>query len=440
MSVDLVQDDIRLALEHVDPPFYVYSLDEVRAAYRQLRAVLPEPSRILYSLKANPHPDLVRALIEEGAGVEICSTGELDATHEADVPPDLVLYTGPGKRDAEVEAAIAGGVTRFSVDSLAGLRQIDVVARCHGVRAECLVRLNDSVSAPGQGLAMTGRASQFGADIAVLQAQSVEFQPYCTGGQSRSGASIVGLHVYQGSNLDSEDALVAQFDAALTTCRRAATALRLDPAVIDVGGGFGAPYARLGDRPPLSMLADRLAALLDHHFPGWHGGAPTVIFESGRYLAGRCGQLVTRVADVKISHDTPVVVLESGINHLGGMSGLRRLPPIAPDVVAAGAARESVTTSTLVAGPLCTPLDSWTRSAELPPLSRGDLVSVPNVGAYGLSASLVGFLSHPCPAEVVLEGGSVVSVSRVDLSRNPLPRSRATAAPVSGSDTAVDAL
>jgi diaminopimelate decarboxylase len=184
--------------------------------------------------------------------------------------------------------------------------------------------------------------------------------------------------------------------------------------VLDLGGGFGAPFARQGPPVDLAGLRDRLTDLLDAHVPGWRGGSPRVVFESGRYLVGAAGSLVTAVLDVKRSHGKDVVVLESGINHLGGMSGLRRLPPLNPHLVTP---RDGDLAPTVVTGPLCTPLDSWSRTAPLPPLEPGDLLVVPNVGAYGLSASLIAFLGHPAPVEVAVDGDRVVHLSRLALTR-----------------------
>ena len=111
-------------------------------------------------------------------------------------------------------------------------------------------------------------------------------------------------------------------------------------------------------------------------------------------------------------------MLESGINHLGGMAGLRRLPPLNPALVDPGDPDADVLASpAIVAGPLCTPLDSWSRSAPLPRVTPGDLLAVPNVGAYGLSASLIAFLGHPAPAEVVVDDGVAVHVSRLEIIR-----------------------
>ncbi|MGI8664904.1 MAG: type III PLP-dependent enzyme [Jatrophihabitans sp.] len=402
------------ALDLIDPPAYVYQLDEVRTAYRLLRSALPQPSTLLYSLKANPHPALVRTLAEQGCGAEICSTGELVAALDAGLASRRLLYTGPGKRDIEVVEAVKAGVRWFSVDSPSGLRQVDSTARRLGVRAQCLLRINDAATVPGQGLAMTGSASQFGSDTDWICAEPAAFTlpPVVD-----AGAELAGFHVYQGSNLDREDAVLAQFEVAIAACRRVADGLGVRPRVLDLGGGFGAPFARSGQLPSFTTLASRLALLLEQNFPGWAAGRPRIVFESGRYLAGSCGMLLTRVADAKHSHGQQVVVLESGIHHLGGMSGLRRIPQMVPELILAqDRARHS---NTIVTGPLCTPLDTWARSAELPELHRGDLVGVPNVGAYGLTASLLAFLGHPAPVEAVIDGDRLVELSRLEWTRRP---------------------
>nr|WP_042178171.1 decarboxylase [Kibdelosporangium sp. MJ126-NF4]CEL13022.1 Diaminopimelate decarboxylase [Kibdelosporangium sp. MJ126-NF4]CTQ98708.1 Diaminopimelate decarboxylase (EC 4.1.1.20) [Kibdelosporangium sp. MJ126-NF4] len=390
----------------VEPPAYVYDLDEVRRSHALLVAALPQPSRLYYSLKANPHPAIVRALAEKGCWAEVCSPGELAAATEAGVAPARILYTGPGKRDTEVADAVTAGVRWFSVDSPQGIAQVEKAAA--GADVDCLLRINDDTPIAGQGLTMTGVASQFGADASWVAARPETF-----------GGPIAGFHLYMASNLTEEDDLVNQFATAITTARRLADVLAIPMRVLDLGGGFGAPFARAGDLPRFPGLADRVAALLDDAFPGWRRGEPVVAFESGRYLVGTAGRLVTRVADTKQSHGKPVVVLESGINHLGGMSGLRRLAPIVPDIETGNGSGGERTPGTIVAGPLCTTLDTWAKSADVPAVRPGDVVCVPNVGAYGLTASLLAFLGHPAPDEVVVSGGRITDVSRLAVVRLP---------------------
>lgn len=400
-------------------PAYVYDLAEVRRRHASLRSALPPSSVLYYSLKANPHPLLLDALREGGARPEVCSTGELSAALEAGWSGAEVLYTGPGRPDDEITRALEAGVRLFSVDSPHALDQLDRIASAGDVAVDCLLRVNDDHPVPGQGLVMTGVPSQFGADASWIFDEPERFV-------SRDHARVVGLHLYMGSNVDGVDALTTQFERSLRTAGRLAGALARHGVrlrLLDLGGGFGAPFATTGGASDLSGLDRRLDRLLGELLPAVVAPGdplPEVAFESGRYLVATAGTLFTRVLDVKISQGRNVVVLESGINHLGGMSGLRRLPPLRPTLVTDEDRGASETVPTIVTGPLCTPLDTWARAAELPPLRPGDLLSVPNVGAYGLTASLVAFLGRPMPCEVVIDSsapGTAPAVSRLGLVR-----------------------
>ncbi|MFI2636586.1 type III PLP-dependent enzyme [Streptomyces collinus] len=418
-------------------PAYVYDLAAVRSAHARLRSWLPEPSELYYSLKANPHPAVVSALHRLGCRAEVSSPGELDAALEAEVPEHDILYTGPGKRDEDLDGALKAGVRHFAVDSEYGIRQLDRAAARHDVRVGYLLRVNPGGGSRGAGLRMTGDPSAFGADAEDIAARPERY----TGGEH---ARLDGLHLYLATNIADEEALGDSFGEAITVARTLREALGVPLRTIDLGGGFGAPYARSGELPAYPGLAGRLAAELDEALPGWRRSAPAVAFESGRYLTATCGQLLTRVLDVKDSHGQRVVVLDTGIHHLGGMAGLRRVPPLHPDVVrpdesgavstgtgAAGADGPAGTPAhgteadgtaeppgpAMICGPLCTPLDTWARSHPLPDVAPGDLLSVPNTGAYGLHASLVLFLGHPAPLEIVTDGGRVLRHDRLTFVR-----------------------
>lgn len=127
-------------------PLYVYRADRIDAAHRDLVRWLPAPSTLYFSLKANPHPAIVARLIAAGCGCEVSSRGELATALAAGAPPARCLFTGPGKTTADIRAALAAGVTRFSVESLADFRRVAAVAERSAVRASCLVRVKDRKS------------------------------------------------------------------------------------------------------------------------------------------------------------------------------------------------------------------------------------------------------------------------------------------------------
>jgi diaminopimelate decarboxylase len=389
-----------------ETPAYIYDLAVLRQNLAALRSGLPENCGIYYSLKANPHPLLVRELLAGGARAEVCSPGELDTAVEAGHDAGAILYTGPGKRAADLKYALDAGVRYFSVDSAYGLNQLESVCAAHRSHVRVLLRINDSQPIAGQGLAMTGVASQFGVDSSEVQEQPDRFIGH-------EHLRLVGLHLYMGSNLATVGDLLVQFRQAVTTAAKLEEALDVRFDVLDLGGGFAAPFAKDGPVAPLAGLREGLTDLLAKYHDR------EIVFESGRFLVGTAGTLVTAVLDAKVSHGKPVVVLESGINHLGGMAGLRRLPPLNPRPIACTV--NGPDRPTIVAGPLCTPLDTWAKAAPLPPLRPGDLLAVPGVGAYGLSASLVAFLGHPTPLEVVVDSDQPnlrsIHVSRLALTR-----------------------
>lgn len=395
-------------------PTYVYEMADVRAAYADLISDLPAPSRLYYSVKANPHPDVIAQMARLGSYAEVSSLGELTAATAAGFDAAHCLYTGPGKRSVDVAAGIAAGARFFSVDSASELSKLSAVAASTRERVDCLLRINTDVTVGGMGLTMTGRSSQFGVDLATVLGRSADFA-------STSAVRVVGVHLYMGSNIGSEDVLLQTFRVGIATARKVQDEAGVPIEVLNLGGGFGSPFARSEPRLRFPGLRDALMPSLDSAFPGWRDGTPKLAFESGRYLVGGCGTLASTVLDVKQSRGQIYVVLDAGINCLGGLAGLRRLPPVNPDF---GGATGPVSRSVDVVGPLCTPADYISRGVKLPHVAAGDLVTISNVGAYGLTASLVAFLGHALPTEVVVDNGHVISATRAALIRSDVEEVR----------------
>jgi diaminopimelate decarboxylase len=393
-------------------PLYVYELDRVADAYRDLRNSLPPGLIIFYSLKANPHPDIARALREAerwpGCRAEVSSVGELAVALEAGFAAAECLYTGPGKTGGELATAIADGVRMFSVESLTDLERAGSIALRLGTVVDCLVRINSVSATAATSIRMMGKPSQFGIDSETLAALLPRLRAV-------RGTRLVGAHFFSQSNARDEDSLLGELTQCVIAAARLASDYGLPMQILDIGGGFAAPYAVPGDRPVYRRMRAELGAVLDQNFPRWRAGVPQVICESGRYLVGDCGELLTSVINVKESRGRRFIIMDAGINTLGGMAGLGRLMPLAVKLEDP-AAQHGTGVATLV-GPLCTPGDVLGRDVRLGDLDAGDIVTVPNAGAYGVTASLLGFLSRPAPSEVVLRGGEVLTVSQLRMHR-----------------------
>ncbi|MEU3170223.1 type III PLP-dependent enzyme [Streptosporangium sp. NPDC006930] len=391
-------------------PLYVYDLDRVTAARDSLLSSLPEGFELFFSFKANPHPQIARALRgdgERGCLAEISSTGELTAALEAGFTGPEMLYTGPGKTHEELEVAIGAGVTSFSVESPSDLRHVGEVATGHGVVADCLLRVNSATSSAATSIRMTGTPSQFGIDSETLPELMPELRAV-------PGTRLFGAHLFSLSNAKDEESLVGEFRHTISVAARLRREVGLPVHLLDIGGGFAAPYLSPGERPAYPNLRAELEGILDEEFPDWRRGVPRIACESGRHLVGDCGELLCTVVNIKESRGRKFVILDAGINTLGGMSGLGRLLPVSVRLEETDPAEREVAT---LAGPLCTPGDVLGKNVPLPVLKVGDVVSIPNAGAYGMTASLLMFLGRPAPTEVVVRGGEVVSASRVEFTR-----------------------
>ena len=295
-----------LAARH-GTPLYVYDLDRVAAARRDLYACLPEGFTLFYALKANPHPDVVRAL-REGEGpacrAEISSTGELSAALEAGYTGADCLYTGPGKTRGELTEAIGRGVRLFSTESLTDLEHIGAAAFAQGVVADCLLRVNSASASATTSIRMTGTPSQFGFDSETL----ADAAPALT---RVPGARVAGAHFFPLSNAKDEDSLIAEFRHTIGLAAEIERRLGLRFRFLDIGGGFAAPYAVRGERPPTrtcgprwrrrSTSTSRAGATVSWKWPV----SPGVISSRTAGSCSRPSSTSRRAAGVRTSSRTP---------------------------------------------------------------------------------------------------------------------------------------
>lgn len=393
---------VREIVARLGSPAYLYDGAAMRRAYRRLAGVLDGFASIYYSAKANPARRVIRLFVEEGAGVEIASLGEYHAAIAAGAAPERILFAGPGKRQAELAEVIEGGIGEIHIEGLDEIARLRAIGR--PVRAS--LRINPVPAVQAGAMRMGGKATAFGFDEEDLDAAiaAVAAVP---------NIELVGVHVYGGTQILDAAALIESWRHAITLAARVARTTGNPLATIDLGGGLGIPYYA-GEKP---LDLDAVAAAIPD-LAGLMRSEPLLagaraIVEPGRFLIAEAGLYVCEINAVKISRGVRFLVLEGGMNHHLAASGnlgqiiKRNYPLVAPARMAAAPDLPAT-----VVGPLCTPLDTLARDTGLPPLAAGDLVAVLQSGAYGLTASPIHFLSHPPPAEALVENGSIERIER----------------------------
>lgn len=377
----------------VGTPCYVYSLGDLRHRY----AVLTEglrgiDVRVHYSVKANSNGALLRELQSLGAGVDIVSEGELRRALAAGFHGRDVVFSGVGKTDPELEAALRAGVKTLNVESIAELHALHEVATRMNVVAPVALRVNPDVSVetPHKYTRTGERGMKFGIpDDQVLDVvHSMRKLPHIR---------LVGIAAHLGSQI-AQAGPYAKMTARLEELVAQIGETGVGPLeFLDIGGGFSVPY---DDEPAFDL--DAYAAALRPFAK--RVGLPLII-EPGRYLIARAGVLLTRVVYRKHSGGKEIVITDAGMSDLIRPS----LYDAYHQIEAVADTSEHVTAD--VVGPICESGDFFGLNRDVANVQRGDLLVVRTAGAYGFVMTS-NYNSRRRPAEVVVDGARFAVATR----------------------------
>ncbi len=363
-------------------PVFVYDRAMVALQVERFRAAFPGIA-LHYAIKANPYAPVLDMMASLVDGFDVASAGEIDRVAGLGLP---ISFAGPGKRDAELEAAIRAGVT-INLESEAEAARALAIAGRLGVTPSFAIRVNPPFGLKGAGMKMGGHGSPFGIDHDRVPALVQHIVA--------AGAEWHGLHIYAGSQSLSADALIELQHETIALAAAISQEAGHAPRHVNLGGGFGIPYFAKDERFDLDAVGTKLAKSLGTRADILRGTQFAI--ELGRWLVGEAG------VDRKESRGKTFLVTDGGLQHQLAASGnfgqlLRRNYPVA---IANRFAAEPLEEQTIV-GCLCTPLDLLADEAMLPRAEVGDLVAIFGAGAYGLSASPNGVLSQPMAREILV--------------------------------------
>ncbi len=362
--------DLLAALADRDAAF-VYDLDQVRSAAGALRG-LSAIARVHYSMKANPHPEVLKALRAEGIEFECVSRGEVERLIELfpDLEPARILYTPNFAGRAEYAWALGAGV-RVTVDNAYVLASWPALFKGH----EIFVRIDTGV---GRGhhdhVRTAGTRSKFGVQLSESRVLA--------GLAQAAGARIIGLQAHVGSGVFD----VTSWEHTARVLAAAARGFE-DLRVIDVGGGLGVPEHPEQPGVDLGKLDTLLMAVRAEH------PQLEVWLEPGRYLIATAGVLLARVTQLKSKGGVRFVGVATGMNSLirpalyGSYHEIANLSRL----------EEPATELVNVVGPICESADVLGHDRLLPVTREGDVLLLANAGAYGHAMSSHYNLREPAP-------------------------------------------
>jgi diaminopimelate decarboxylase len=370
-------------------PCYVYSRAMIEAAYREFDTGLAGVDHLVcYAVKANSNLAVLDTLARLGAGFDIVSGGELARVIAAGGRADRVIFSGVGKSEPEIAAALAAGIHCFNVESEPELERLDGLARRAGVRAPVSLRINPDVDARTHPYISTGlAANKFGIPFGSARAVYAR-------AAKLSNIEVTGIGCHIGSQILDAGPLEEALDRVLELV----AALAQDGIAIshlDLGGGFGIRYH---DEKPMDIgaycrrLAERLASR------GFR-----VMLEPGRAIVGPAGVLLTRVEYLKLDKARRFAVVDASMSELIRPALYQSWHDIVPVVE-----RNSPPQSYDVVGPVCESSDVLGTNRPLA-VEPGDVLAILAAGAYGMSMAS-NYNSRPRPAEVLIDGDRALEV------------------------------
>ncbi len=395
-------------------PLFIYHRETITNTIRDLQSRLPDRCQLYYSIKANPNAAILRTVLAEGCGLEIASCGELQQALAAGCHPEQILFAGPGKTIAELNAALEAGIGEIHVESIEEARWINQLAGEKRSVESISLRVNP-VDTAGGAMQMGGRPSPFGIDEETLESVVAEIK-------QQDNTRITGVHLYMGTQILDADILIAQYHRGISIANAVAEQIESPLATLDFGGGLGTPYFAHETELDLDAFQQGLIEI-DKAMASSPWLADTkAIIEPGRFLVNEAGVYVSRVTRVKRSRGKIYAVIDGGMHHHLAASGnlgqtIKRNYPLA---ILNKIDEPHSADLVEIVGPLCTPLDTLGRSISLPPIEAGDLVGVFQSGAYARAASPLGFLSHPTPAEVMVSEKDAHLIRRRGLAKDLL--------------------
>jgi diaminopimelate decarboxylase len=401
--------DVQTIVTEIGTPVYIYSkatfkhhLQSIQQAYSEL------DTTICYSVKACGNINILNFMAEAGSSFDIVSGGELYRALQAGGNPSKIVYAGVGKTDTEIKEALNAGIGYFNIESEAELnnliRLVKENSSAPNKKPKAALRVNPDVDPKTHIHTTTGKkGTKFGVDIE--RARKI-FADY---GKNET-VDLCAIHIHLGSAGHTIEPYVEAIEKILALIEQ----LRGDGfslEAVDIGGGYGADYIT-GTSPTAADYAAAIVPLLkDKNLK--------LILEPGASIAANTAILVTQVLYLKTSGRKKFVIVDAGMNDLIRpplYDAFHFIWPVKIDKKFVPERRDkelklSGTEVVDVVGPICESADFFAKDRILPPVKRGDVLSIFTAGAYGFSMSS-NYNARGRTAEVLVDGDKFSIIRR----------------------------
>jgi diaminopimelate decarboxylase len=392
-----------LARDH-GTPLWVVDETDLRERCRRYVEGFPDVA-VAYASKAWCTVGILQLVVDEGLYVDVVSGGELHTALVAGVDPELLIFHGNNKSEAELDRALEVGVGRIVVDSFDELERLERLAAARDTTATCWLRITPGIDAHTHEYVRTGHDdSKFGftlslglADEAIVRAREL---PHI---------DVVGVHAHIGSQIFGTDPFIANTEVTLDLLARWREEHGVELDELNLGGGMGIRYTHEDHPVDVARYGKAVLETVDERCAALDYPRPQLFVEPGRAIVGPCTLTLYEVGTVK-----HLPGLTSWVSVDGGMSDNIRpaLYDAEHEVVIASRVSDAAPQAVTVVGKHCESGDLVREHAPLPgDVQVGDLLAVAATGAYTESMAS-NYNRLPRPAAVLVRDGQVRELLR----------------------------
>lgn len=368
----------------VGTPFYLYSYKTLVDHFNKIKKAFKEIDPLIcFAMKCNDNIAVVKTLVDQDAGCDIVSIGELKKALRVKADPKKIVFASVGKTEEEITAALKAGILFFNIESLPELEEINRIAKKLKIRTQATLRINPDVKAITNDRITTGTLDKkFGIDLATTRKTLKRQKDFLN-------VKINGIHMHIGSQILS----VKPYVTALKKINVFLNEIKNDGInleYLDIGGGIGINYK--GNE---ANTVDKFAKAI---MPELKRTGLKIIFEPGRFIAGNAGIFVSSVVYLKDNGVKKFLIVDAGMNDFMRPSLYNAYHEILP-LKKTSSKKIKVD----VVGPICESGDFFAKNRILPKMKKDDLIAIMGAGAYGyVMASNYNVRCRP--AEVMVKG------------------------------------
>jgi len=317
-----------------------------------------------------------------GSGADVVSLGELLKAIKVGISPKKIVFSGVGKTEEEIRAAIKKRILLINVESENEVTLVNKISKKLSRKTSIGIRLNPNVTGKTHKKISTGgKNEKFG----LLYNDCINL---CQKIKRMKNLKLEGLSVHIGSQITN----IKPFKEVLSAINKVLNNTKIDFKFVDLGGGMGIPYSNKEKKLNLKQYAQLVRKFIKNK-------NIKIIFEPGRLIIGNAAILISKIIYIKKRNNKKFVILDAGMNDLlrpALYAAEHQIVPLKKTNKRIGGNIEFV-------GPVCESADKFLSQKGFAQIKDGDYVGLTHVGAYGMSLSS-NYNARPTVAEIMVTG------------------------------------